>query len=121
MNTTSGLLYRVDPETGVADQIDLGGATLVNGDGMLLQGRTLVVVRNRDNLVVAVELNRDGTSGQVVEELTDPRFKVPTTVASFGNRLYLPNAQFGVANPRARRVRRGGHPALLTLGPRSAA
>jgi hypothetical protein len=26
--------------------------------------------------------------------VTDPRFDVPTTVATFANRLYLPNARF---------------------------
>jgi hypothetical protein len=30
----------------------------------------------------------------LVKTLTDPRFDVPTTVAVFGNRLYLPNARF---------------------------
>jgi hypothetical protein len=29
-----------------------------------------------------------------VSTVSDPRFDVPTTVASFGNRLYLPNARF---------------------------
>jgi hypothetical protein len=31
----------------------------------------------------------------LVKTLTDPRFDVPTTVAVFGDRLYLPNARFG--------------------------
>jgi hypothetical protein len=31
---------------------------------------------------------------RVVERLTDARFDVPTTVAAFGHRLYLPNARF---------------------------
>ena len=57
------------------------------------------MVRNRANLVVAIRLNEDGTSGQVTGEATDPRFMVPTTVAAYGNRLYLPNAKFGIANP----------------------
>jgi hypothetical protein len=41
-----------------------------------------------------VRLNSSGTSGQVTQRATDPRFDVPTTVAAFGNRLYLPNARF---------------------------
>jgi hypothetical protein len=28
--------------------------------------------------------------------VTDPRFDVPTTVASFADRLYLPNARFSI-------------------------
>jgi hypothetical protein len=74
--------------------VDLGGATVPNGDGLLLIGRTLFVVQNRDNLVAVVQLNRSGTSGTVVTRVTDPGFDVPTTVAAFGNRLYLPNARF---------------------------
>jgi hypothetical protein len=33
----------------------------------------------------------------VVTRVTDPRLDVPTTVAAFGNRLYLPNARFSTA------------------------
>ena len=45
--------------------------------------------------VGSVELSDDGLSGEVVNRITDPRFQVPTTVARFGNHLYLPNARFG--------------------------
>lgn len=99
VQSSTGLLFRVDPATGVTKQVDLGGETVVNGDGLLLLGRTLYVVRNQNNLVTMIRLNRTGTSGTVVNEITDPRFDVPTTVAAFGNRLYLPNARFGVPDP----------------------
>jgi sugar lactone lactonase YvrE len=94
VQSNKGLLFRVDPATGATRQVDLGGATLVNGDGMLLRGRTLYVVQNRDNAVTVVRLNARGTAGTVVQQVTDARFDVPTTVAAFGDRLYLPNARF---------------------------
>ena len=94
IQSPTGLLFRVDPATGNATQVDLGGALLLNGDGLLLVNRTLFVVQNRLNRVAVVELNKAGTSGEVTQHLTDPRFDVPTTVAAFGNRLYLPNARF---------------------------
>ncbi len=94
VQSNKGLLFRVDPATGATRQVDLGGETLVNGDGMLLIGRTLYVVQNRDNVVTVVRLNARGTAGTVVRKVTDPRFDVPTTVAAFGDRLYLPNARF---------------------------
>ena len=72
-------LYRVDPETGVATEIDLGGASVAMGDGLLLRGRTLYVVRNRVNEVVVIDLAPDLASGTVVETISDPRFRVPTT------------------------------------------
>ena len=94
IQSATGLLFRVDPATGAATQVDLGGTLLTNGDGLLLSGHTLFVVQNRLNRVAVVELNSAGTSGEVTQFLTDPRFDVPTTVAAFGNRLYLPNARF---------------------------
>jgi sugar lactone lactonase YvrE len=89
-----GLLFRVNPATGETTQVDLGGAVLTNGDGLLLQGRTLFVVQNRLNQVAVVRLNERGTAGRIVQTVTDPSFDVPTTVAAFDERLYLPNARF---------------------------
>ncbi|GGT01765.1 hypothetical protein GCM10010156_69630 [Planobispora rosea] len=97
VQSNTGTLFRVDPAIGVATRVDLGGETLVNGDGLLLLGRTLYVVQNRLDTVAVIEISRDGSSGRVVERLTDPDFDVPTTVAVFGKRLYLPNARFTTA------------------------
>ena len=41
VNGTLGTLYRVDPETGEATLIDLGGANVERGDGILLDNKTL--------------------------------------------------------------------------------
>jgi sugar lactone lactonase YvrE len=94
VQTNTGLLFRVDPATGVTTTVDLGGELLPNGDGILLSGRTLHVVQNVDNEVAVVRLDRSGAHGSVVDRLTDPRFDVPTTVARFDGRLYLPNSRF---------------------------
>jgi sugar lactone lactonase YvrE len=94
VNSTTGLLYRVDPSTGEATEVDLGGELLTNGDGLLLLGRTLFVVRNQDNLVAVVRLDDTASSGTVVDELTSDDFDVPTTAAAFAGGLYLPNARF---------------------------
>jgi sugar lactone lactonase YvrE len=101
VNTTTGLLYKVDPESGVATEIDLGGETVKQGDGILLDGTTLYVVRNRANLIAVVDLDSGATEGEVVREITDPAFDVPTTVAEFGSDLYAVNARFGTANPES--------------------
>jgi sugar lactone lactonase YvrE len=93
-----GELYRIDPGTGKSVLIDLGGASVKNGDGLLLVGkRTLYVVRNRDNQIAVIRLSQDLTSGRLEKTITAPpkQFDVPTTVARIGNRLYLPNARFG--------------------------
>ncbi|MER5625952.1 hypothetical protein ABT061_33440 [Streptosporangium sp. NPDC002544] len=94
VQSNTGRLFKADPVTGVTTSVDLGGESLVNGDGLLLVGRILYVVQNRLNVVTAVRMSRDGSSERVVDRLTDQRFDVPTTVARFGDRLYLPNARF---------------------------
>jgi sugar lactone lactonase YvrE len=94
VNSTTGLLYRVDPDTGEAKQVDLGGTQLTNGDGLLVRGLTLYVVQNQLNQVAVIKLNAAGTSGQLVNTLTSDDFDFPTTVAAHGNSLYLPNARF---------------------------
>jgi sugar lactone lactonase YvrE len=94
VNSTVGALYRVTPQTGVATRIDLGGASVSAGDGLLLQGHTLYVVRNRLNQIAVVELAPNLSSGTIVETITNPNFDIPTTVAAFGNALYAVNARF---------------------------
>ncbi|MGY1934674.1 SMP-30/gluconolactonase/LRE family protein [Nocardia gipuzkoensis] len=94
MQSVTGRLFRVDPATGTTRRIDLGAETLPDGDGLLLRGSTLFVVQNRSNAIAVVALDRAGTTGTVLRRVTDPRFDVPTTVAAFGERLYLPNARY---------------------------
>lgn len=92
VQSNTAKLFRVD-FTGVTSEIALA-TPMVNGDGLLLEGRTLYVVQNRSNTVAVLKLDRGATRATVTELLTNPRFDVPTTVASFGHRLYLPNARF---------------------------
>ncbi|MFI9546212.1 SMP-30/gluconolactonase/LRE family protein [Streptomyces sp. NPDC052016] len=91
-----GRLMRVDPRTGTARAVDLGEARLPNGDGLLLLGRTLYAVQQWQNAIDVFRLNASGTHGTAVARITDPRFRIPTTVAAWGDRLYLPNARFDV-------------------------
>ena len=95
VNSVDGLLYNVDPDTGEATLIDLGGEKVLNGDGILLQGKTLYVVQNQLNQIAVVELNSNFTEGIIVDTITDSDFRVPTTIARFGNSLYAVNARFG--------------------------
>ena len=95
VDSTAGALYTVDAASGDAAPIDLGDATVASGDGLLLHGRQLYVVRNFLNLVAVIELAPDLASGTLVDEITSPDFDVPTTAARFGSSLYLVNARFG--------------------------
>ena len=102
VQSNTGLLFQVDPATGVTTPVDVGGALFPAGDGLLLSGDLLYVVQNRLNLLAVVRLGADGKAGTLAAriQLPAPPFNVPTTVARFssravGDRLYLPNAKFG--------------------------
>lgn len=101
VKSDTGQLFRVSPTTGRATLVDLGGAALTNGDGLLLRGRTLYAVQNQLDQIAVVTLDRRGTKGVVRRTITSPAFDVPSTVAFSKGYLYLPNARFGAANPGA--------------------
>ena len=75
-------------------EITLGGASVPNGDGILLDGRTLYVVQNQLNQIAKIRLSHGLTSGQIVGTITDPDFDIPTTVDKFGKNLWAVNARF---------------------------
>jgi sugar lactone lactonase YvrE len=101
VQTSTGKLFRINPRTGEATEVDLGGDNmLANGDGMLLAGRVLFVVQNRLNRIAVVVLSRSLDSGRVVTTITDPDFDVPTTIAFQAGHLYAVNARFGTTDPQ---------------------
>jgi sugar lactone lactonase YvrE len=102
VQSNNGKLWRIDAATGANQEITLaGGQTVPNGDGILLDGRTLYVVQNTNNLVAVIALSPNFTSGRVVSRLSDPDFKIPTTIDEHGRRLYAVNARFNVSDPGA--------------------
>jgi len=94
VQSNTGLLLKVDPKTGVTKIVDIGGATLLNGDGLLLLHRTLYVVQNRLNQIQPVTLSKDGGSGTLTTLITNPLFDVPATIAYWKGALYAANARF---------------------------
>jgi sugar lactone lactonase YvrE len=100
IQTNAGRLWKIDPSTGAAVQVDLGGTALTNGDGLLLRGRTLYVVQNVDNQIAVVRLSEDYTSGSVVTTIKSTGFDVPTTIAELRGELFAVNARFGTTDPQ---------------------
>ena len=94
VQSNTGLLFSIDRETGVTAAIDTGGYSLANGDGLVLKGRTLYVVRNRDNLVAVLKLGKGLATATKVAELTSDGFDVPTTATFALGRLWAVNARF---------------------------
>ena len=94
VQSNTGELFRINTETKEVTIIDLGGDTVMAGDGILLDGQTLFVTRNSAGLIVPVTLADDYSSGTVGEGFSDPSFIYPTTIAKAGDTLLVVNSQF---------------------------
>ena len=94
VQSNTGLLFRINGRTGDTLAIDLGGASLVNGDGIEVGRDAVYVVQNRLNQIAVLDLNRRLTRGTVEQTITDPGFDVPTTVALVRHSLFAVNARF---------------------------
>jgi len=103
VQSNTGKLFRIELATKEVVEIDLGGVTLTAGDGIVLLGRTLYVVRNSLGEIAVVELSGRFTSGEVTDTITDPSFRFPTTADIARGRLLVVNSQFN---------QRGGTPEL---------
>jgi sugar lactone lactonase YvrE len=99
VQSRTGALFTVDPSTGASKQVQLTGGEddgkLTNADGILLKGRTLYVVQNRQNQIAVVRLSGDLTRGVIQRVITDSDLDVPTTVARLQGDLFAVNARFG--------------------------
>ena len=106
VNSTAAVLRAVDVRTGVARAVPVAGTTLTGGDGLVLAGRTLFVVRGTGQAVVTQlrltssrHHGRTAWTARFVRDLTDPALDVPSTATLAGGRLWAVNARFGVAEP----------------------
>ena len=86
----TGDLWRIDLRTRAVRRVMTG---LTRGDGLLLDGRTLYVVRNAEGVITKVNLNADFTAGQIVAEEPLMGLRFPTTLAAFGGDLIVPQGQ----------------------------
>ena len=106
VQSASKRLYTIDPDTGAARLIDLGGYDLANGDGLLLHGKTLYVVQNQLDKVAVFRLSNDLTQAAFVEAIGSTEsapLSVPTTIDRRGGKLYAVNARFGRTTPTDQR------------------
>jgi sugar lactone lactonase YvrE len=100
VSSSPGKLYQVDPDSGHATEVDLGGPSpLPSADGILLDGQTLYVVQNFLNQIAVIKLDSDLVTGTIVGYIANPNFQIPTTAAKFGSALYAVNARFDVPLP----------------------
>lgn len=89
-----GLLFRIDVGTKAVSAIDTAGADLTGADGLVLDGRTLYVVRQPAAEIVTVALSDDHTKGTVIARFKDAQLAWPATAAKVDDRLLVVNTQF---------------------------
>jgi hypothetical protein len=96
INITSGVLYLVDTETGVASAVDVQGEEQLfpDGDGLYMDGRTLYIMQNFSQKIAVVQLSEDLTQGTFVKNLVSDDFSIPTTITGYGDCVYAINSQF---------------------------
>ena len=92
VNSATGRLYKVNPDTGNAS--DLGGAGAPFGDGLVLRGKTLYVVQNFANQISVFTLSPDYSAATYTHSLTGAVLDTPSTADLFGPWLYVVNARF---------------------------
>jgi Cu-Zn family superoxide dismutase len=98
VQSNTGKLFRIDTRTKAVSEIDLGGKTLTQGDGLVAHGSRLYVVRNVGE-IVEVKLRHGKREGRIGKTLTSPLFAFPTTAARDGSRLLVVNSQFDKRGP----------------------
>ena len=92
IQTNTGALFRIDIDDRSIVEVDVA-ADLTAGDGLVLDGRTLYVVRNRANEIVPVELAEDFASGTAGTPIRSETFAFPTTAALVDGSLLVVNSQ----------------------------
>jgi Cu-Zn family superoxide dismutase len=96
VHMSKGLLFRIDIASRRIRPIDTGGADLSGADGLVLNGRTLYVVRQTAVEIATVAVSADLTRATVVNRFKDPALAWPATAALVGDRLIAVNTQFNV-------------------------
>ena len=97
VQSNTGLLFRINPTSGIARSIDTGGYLVTNGDGLEISGRTLYVVRNFENLVAVLRLSDGMRHAKLIGEIKAPTpgaLDVPTTATKTLGALWVVNARF---------------------------
>jgi Cu-Zn family superoxide dismutase len=93
VQSNTGQLWRISTRTKQVRKIPLA-EPVTAGDGLVLRGRTLWVVRNASREIVKVRLSRRLASGAIVSRTTDDSFRFPTTADIAKGRMLVVNSQF---------------------------
>jgi Cu-Zn family superoxide dismutase len=93
VQSNTGKLWRIATRTRKVREIKLA-KPVTAGDGLVLRGRTLWVVRNSVGEIAKIRLSRRLASGRIVSRTKDPSFGFPTTADIAKRRMLVVNSQF---------------------------
>jgi Cu-Zn family superoxide dismutase len=93
VQSNTGKLWRISTRTKAIREIAIP-EPMTAGDGLVLRGRTLWVVRNSFGQIVKLRLTRKLTRGAILSRTTDPSFRFPTTADIAKGRMLVVNSQF---------------------------
>lgn len=88
-----GELYRIDIATREITRIEVEGGAIDGGDGLILAGQRLYIVRQPHQEIVALNLSADLTTARVHKRVTSPVLEWPATAALGQNALIIGNSQ----------------------------
>lgn len=94
VNPSNGRLFRIALQGGEVVEVLIDGESVTFGDGVLIDGQILYVVRNQLGLIVRLELDAAIENATALDAFTDLALMFPTTIARAGEQLLVVNAQF---------------------------
>jgi sugar lactone lactonase YvrE len=93
VQSNTGQLWRISTRTKAVREITLP-EPMTAGDGLVLRGRTLWVVRNSFGEIVKLRLSGRLETATIVGRTKDPSFRFPTTADIARGRMLVVNSQF---------------------------
>ena len=99
VQSNTGKLFRIEIATKAIVQLDVGGALFPNGDGLEIQGNSLYVLQNQQELITELRLQPNQARATVVSQTTDPSFMYPTSLVEARGRFLVVNSQFDRRGP----------------------
>lgn len=93
VHAKTGRLFRIDTGAREIAAVDTGGAELSSGDGLVLDGQRLFVVRQSAGEVVALRLSPDLLTAMETKRIKPAELAWPATAAISGDRLIVANSQ----------------------------
>ncbi len=100
VNIATGVLYRVDTESGEASPIKIKGdeKLFADGDGLYLRGRTLYIMQNFSDKIAVVKLSENLRRGKFIKNLPGEGeinpLNIATSIIGFRNGIYAINTNF---------------------------